>query len=89
MSCIQSGVNNDAPPLSLSLAFSIDRSGRGVRNTLLLVFYARRKQLAFDALEGGRDVQQRVGKDREYDRNERMLRRMSKGWYDRNHCVIV
>jgi hypothetical protein len=54
MSCIQSGVNNDVPPLSLSLARSIDRLGRGIRNTLLLVFYARRKQLPFfNALEGG------------------------------------
>jgi len=58
MSRIQSGVNNDAPPLSLSLARSIDRLGRGIRNTLLLVFYARRKQLPFfNAPRGRRDVQ--------------------------------
>lgn len=59
MSRIQSGVNNGAPSLSVSLAPSIDRLERGARNTLPLVFYACRKQLPFNGQKGER------GKDRE------------------------
>lgn len=63
MSRIQSGVNNDAFFFSFSLSPvpPIDRSERGARNTLLLVFYVLRKQLPFNTPKGG-EMSNREGK---------------------------
>lgn len=93
MSRIQSGVNNDALLLFLSLFRSIGCSKRGARNSFAArILRARVSSCLWMRPEGWPRCPNGGGGSRNTSRNEHTARpghRMSKGWLVRNHCAVA